>query len=68
MEVVTISSKLQVVIPKKLCKAFNLYPGQKVQVIATNGRVELVPIHSVKELRGFIKDIDTDVRREPDST
>jgi AbrB family looped-hinge helix DNA binding protein len=66
MDAVTISPKFQVVIPQKIRRALNLYPGQKVQVIQYDGRVELIPMHSVKELRGFVKGIKTDVERESD--
>lgn len=66
MDSVTISPKFQIVIPQKIRRALNLYPGQKVQVIQYNGRVELVPMHSIKDLRRFVKGINTDVEREVD--
>jgi hypothetical protein len=30
------------------------------------GRIELIPLKSVKESRGFLEGIDTDIDREPD--
>jgi AbrB family looped-hinge helix DNA binding protein len=66
MESVTISPKFQIVIPQKIRRALNLYPGQKVQVIQYNGRVELVPIFPIKKLRGFLKGINTEIDRESD--
>ncbi len=66
MGVVTISSKYQVVIPKTVRKALNLRPGQKMQVIEYAGRIELVPECELKELRGFLKGINTEFSREQD--
>jgi hypothetical protein len=33
-----------------------------------DGRIEFVPVKSPKELRGFLKGIDTRVPRDPDRT
>lgn len=66
METVTISPKFQVVIPQKVRKALGLKPGQKVQVIPYEGRIELVPVEPIRRGRGFLKGIDTEVKREPD--
>lgn len=66
MEQATISSKYQVVIPKKVRDKAGIKPGQKVQVIPYMGRIELIPVRNIKESRGFLKGIDTKVEREPD--
>ena len=66
METVTVSPKFQVVIPQKVRKALGLKPGQKVQVIPYDGRIELVPVEPIRRGRGFLKGIDTEVEREPD--
>jgi AbrB family looped-hinge helix DNA binding protein len=66
METSTISSKYQVVIPRKVRRALGIRPGQKVQVIPYQGRVELIPIQPIKRARGFLRGIDTSVEREPD--
>ena len=66
METVTISPKFQVVIPKKIREAMNLVPGQKVQAIVYEGRIELIPLQPLKEMRGFLYGIDTAVEREND--
>ena len=66
MTIVTISPKFQVVIPKDVREKLDLSPGQKVQAIAYQGRVELVPILPPAEARGFLRGIDTHVPREPD--
>ena len=66
METVTISPKFQVVIPKKIREAMNLVPGQKVQAVLYEGRIELIPLQPLKEMRGFLHGIDTVVEREDD--
>jgi AbrB family looped-hinge helix DNA binding protein len=66
VETVTISPKYQVVIPKAFRRRLGLCPGQKVQAIVYENRIELVPVRPVKELRGFLKDLDTTVSREDD--
>ena len=66
METVPVSPKFQVVIPQKVRKALGLRPGQKVQVIPYEGRIELVPVEPIRRGRGFLKGIDTEVEREPD--
>ena len=66
METVTISPKYQVVIPKKIRNRLGLLPGQKVQAIAYGGRIELIPVRPVRQMKGFLKGIDTKVEREAD--
>ena len=66
MSVVTISTKYQVVIPKEIREALDLHPGQKVEAIAYEGRIELIPVRRPEELRGFLAGIDTEVPREGD--
>ena len=66
MESVKISPKYQVVIPKKLRKALNLTPGQQVQMIAFEDRIEMIPVRKLSEMKGFLKGIDTTVERDTD--
>lgn len=66
MQSVTVSPKYQVVIPKTIRKSLNLSPGQKMQVIEYAGRIELIPERNIKELRGFLKGINTEFKREKD--
>ena len=66
MDTVTISPKFQVVIPQRIRKAMQLVPGQKVQVVLYGNRIELVPEKDIKEMRGFLKGINTDFQREGD--
>jgi AbrB family looped-hinge helix DNA binding protein len=66
METVTISPKFQVVIPKGIRVRLKLRAGQKVQAIAYDDRIELVPVRPARELKGFLRGIDTTVPREQD--
>jgi AbrB family looped-hinge helix DNA binding protein len=66
MEAVKISPKYQVVIPKKLRESLNLLPGQKVQMVAFEDRIEMIPVRKISEMKGFLKGIDTTVEREKD--
>ena len=66
MEAVKISPKYQVVIPKKLREALNLSPGQRVQMVAFEDRIEMIPVRKISEMKGFLKGIDTTVGRETD--
>ena len=66
METVTISPKFQVVIPKRIRDRLKLRPGQKIQAIVYDDRIELVPVRPLREMRGFLKGIDTTVPREGD--
>ena len=43
-----------------------LRPGQKMQVIEYEGRIELIPERDIKDLRGFLKGINTEFKREKD--
>ena len=66
MSTLTISPKYQVVIPKQIRESLKLSPGQKIQAIVYANRIELVPLRPIKEMRGFIKGIDTTIEREGD--
>jgi AbrB family looped-hinge helix DNA binding protein len=66
MDTVTISPKYQVVIPQSVREKLGVQPGQKVKMILYENRVELIPIKPVREVRGFLKGIDTSVKRESD--
>ena len=66
MEQVTVSPKYQVVIPARIRRSLGIKPGQKVQVIQYEGRIELIPVVPIRKARGFLKGIDTSVEREPD--
>ena len=66
MEKVTISPKYQVVIPQRIRNAMQLFPGQKVQVIMYGNRIELVPERNIQDMRGFLKGINIEFKRDED--
>jgi len=66
MNTVTLSPKFQVVIPKAIREVLRLKPGQKIQAIVYQNMIELIPVKSAKDMRGFIKGIDAEIEREAD--
>jgi AbrB family looped-hinge helix DNA binding protein len=64
VDVVTISPKFQVVIPRAVREQLQLEPGQKVQALVYDDRVELIPLRPASALRGFLKGIDTTLPRD----
>lgn len=66
MVTVTVSPKFQVVIPRDIRNQLELKPGQKLQILNYGDRIEFVPIKHIKDLKGFLKGIDTSVIREKD--
>jgi AbrB family looped-hinge helix DNA binding protein len=66
MSVVTVSPKFQVVIPRAIREAMGLEPGQKVQALQYQNRIEFIPVRSMRAMRGFLKGIDTTISRDRD--
>ncbi len=66
MNTVNISPEFQVVIPQAIRESLQLKPGQKIQAIQFENRIELIPIVPIKSMRGFLKGIDTTIEREKD--
>ena len=67
MTAVTVSSKFQVVIPKEIRESMGIVSGQKVQIMTYQNRIELIPLKPIKELRGLLKGIDTEIKRDSDN-
>jgi AbrB family looped-hinge helix DNA binding protein len=66
METITVSPKYQIVIPRMVRESLGIKPGQKVQVLQYQNRIEFIPLKKIREMRGFLKGIDTTVEREKD--
>ncbi len=66
MQSVRVSPKFQVVIPRAVREQRRIEPGQKLQVLAFDLRIEFLPIECPRSLRGFLSVLDTDVPREGD--
>lgn len=66
MTEVTVSPKYQIVIPKEIRESMGIVSGQKVQIMSYQGRIEVIPLKPIKQMRGFLKGIDTSVASEND--
>ncbi|CAN5642543.1 MAG: AbrB/MazE/SpoVT family DNA-binding domain-containing protein [Actinomycetota bacterium] len=66
METVKVSPKYQVVIPKAVRESAGIKPGQEVVVFNYGGRIEVVPVESIKKMRGFLRGVDPEIEREED--
>ncbi|HEU5480000.1 MAG TPA: AbrB/MazE/SpoVT family DNA-binding domain-containing protein [Candidatus Tumulicola sp.] len=66
MDTVTISPKFQVVIPREIRERLGLEAGQQVRALAYENRIEFIPVRPLKRMRGFLRGIDTAVRRDRD--
>jgi AbrB family looped-hinge helix DNA binding protein len=66
MNTVTLSPKYQVVIPLAVREALHLSPGEKLRVMRYQDRVELIPVRPLRQMRGFLKGMDTSIEREED--
>jgi AbrB family looped-hinge helix DNA binding protein len=66
METVKVSPKYQVVIPKAVRESAGIKPGQEVAVFSYRGRIEVVPMRSAREMRGFLRGVDSTIKREED--
>ncbi|MBI1883124.1 MAG: AbrB/MazE/SpoVT family DNA-binding domain-containing protein [Chlamydiae bacterium] len=66
MDAVTVSPKYQIVIPRAIRVLLKIYPGEKVQMVPYENRLECIPVRKISQMRGFLKGIDTVVKREKD--
>lgn len=66
MTAVTVSPKFQVVIPKEVRDSMGIVSGQKIQMLIYRNRIELIPIKPMKKMKGFLKGINTEVKRDKD--
>jgi AbrB family looped-hinge helix DNA binding protein len=64
MEATTISSKFQVVIPRKIREQYNVKPGYKVVFIPFEKSLRLIFVPPIEQARGMFLGIDTSVERE----
>ena len=64
MATVRVSPKFQVVIPRDVRESLGLKPGQSMQVLRYENRIELLMVQKLASLRGFAKGIDTSVPRD----
>lgn len=66
MTTVTVSTKYQVVIPEEVRKSMGVRPGAKFQVMNYDGRVQLIPLRKMRDMRGLLRGVGADIEREAD--
>jgi AbrB family looped-hinge helix DNA binding protein len=66
METVKLSPEYQVTMPKVIRKRMKLIPGQILQIIDTEDRIEFILVKEIKESRGFLKGLNTEMLIEND--
>ncbi len=66
MPIVKVSPKFQVVIPKEIRENSGIKVVSKMDMFVYDGRIELVPIKSIKSLKGSLPGIDTNIQRDSD--
>ena len=66
MPVVKVSPKCQVVIPKEIRENSGIKVGSKMDIFVYDGRIELVPLKSIKTLKGSLPEMDTNIQRDSD--
>jgi len=54
------------VIPKEIRRALGIEAGERLDAIAYRGHIALVPVRSIKDARGFLTGLDTEVARDDD--
>ena len=64
MKTVTVYPKYQIVIPRDVRESMGIQPGEKVQAMQYENRIEFIPVRKIKKMRGFLKGIDTVVERD----
>ena len=66
MDTVTVSPKFQVVIPRAVREQMGIRPGERLEVISFDDRIELVPLRPMREMKGFLKGLDPTFQRDED--
>jgi AbrB family looped-hinge helix DNA binding protein len=66
MTTVTVSTKYQVVIPEDVRKSMGVRPGEKFQVVNYDGRVQLIRLRKMRDMKGLLRGMDTSAVREAD--
>lgn len=66
MNTTTVSPKFQILIPKNVRSQMQISAGMKLEVIAYGDRIELIPLQSMKKMRGLLVGMDTTITRTKD--
>jgi AbrB family looped-hinge helix DNA binding protein len=66
MQTVRVSPKYQIVIPQEVRESLGIRAGEEMQILRYENRIECIPLRSIRKMRGFLKGINTDIKREKD--
>ncbi len=64
MDAVIVSPKYQVVIPKAVRERTHITPGEKLQVLSFDDRIEFIRTQPMRKMRGFLQGLDSVFARE----
>jgi bifunctional DNA-binding transcriptional regulator/antitoxin component of YhaV-PrlF toxin-antitoxin module len=59
--------KFKIVLPRRVRESLRIRPGQEFQALVYEGRMELIPLKPISQMRGFLRGIDTDAARDASS-
>jgi len=59
MEIVRVSQKFQIVLPKSICRHLNIRPGKKLVAMEKDGVIQLISIGKITNARGIAKGISS---------
>jgi len=66
MNTVTLTSKFQLDFPQNISETYGLEAGDTFEFIPYNNRIELIPLKSIKKMKGIFQGIDTNIIRDDD--
>jgi AbrB family looped-hinge helix DNA binding protein len=66
MNALKVSSGFQIVIPKAVRESAGIKPGDKFQALCIDGLIHLIRVRPMREMRGFLRGLDSSFAREMD--
>jgi len=66
MNTVTLTGKFQLDFPQNISETYGLEVGDTFEFISYNNRIELIPLKSIKKMKGIFQGINTDIVRDDD--
>lgn len=66
MKTVTVSSRYKITLPLECRRRFSIQPGQKLVVQMHETNIVLLPQQVMRDARGFLTGIDTQIKRDND--
>jgi hypothetical protein len=66
MTVLSLSENYKLELTPDIIAKTKISPGQKFQVLVKNDIIELIPMKNVREFRGFLQGMNTEIERDND--